>query len=224
VAYPFQAGSNPGSASRKPGDLTSDFYGTDRTGGLIVSAERTPADTGTLWAGTNMGRLFVAKGADGPAAAVEFVRIDTPALPNRFITRIAVDRFDPNVAYISYSGFNALTPGTPGHIFRAVYNPATHLASFISVDYDLGDMPINTIAFDDVRGDLYAGTDFGPLRLRKDMTHWEGAGSGFPEALMVDLEIVPDQRLLVAATHGAGIFYLVLPKAAAPPPAPVRRH
>jgi hypothetical protein len=67
-------------------------------------------------------------------------------------------------------------------------------------------MPINTIAFDDVRGDLYAGTDFGPLRLRKDMTHWEGAGSGFPEALMVDLEIVPDQRLLVAATHGAGHF------------------
>jgi hypothetical protein len=38
VAYPFQAGSNPDSASRKPGDLTSDFYGTDRTGGLIVSA------------------------------------------------------------------------------------------------------------------------------------------------------------------------------------------
>jgi hypothetical protein len=36
------------------------------------------------------------------------------------------------------------------------------------------------------------------------------AGVGFPEALMVDLEIVPDKRLLVAATHGLGIYYLTL--------------
>jgi hypothetical protein len=163
-----------------------------------------------MWAATNMGRLFVAKGVDGPAAAIQFVRIDTPVTPNRFVTRIAVDRFDPNVAYISYSGFNALTPGTPGHIFRAVYNPVTHLASFVLADYDIGDIPINTIAFDDVRGDLYAATDFGALRLRKDMTHWEGAGAGLPEALMVDLEILPDERILVAATHGAGIYYLRL--------------
>ena len=28
---------------------------------------------------------------------------------------------------------------------------------------------------------------------------------------MVDLEIVPERRLLVAATHGLGIFYLTLP-------------
>jgi hypothetical protein len=224
VAFPFQAGTTPDSPSRKPGDLTSDFYGTDRTGGLIVSAERTPANTGTLWAATNMGRLFVATGVDGTAANVQFVRIDTPVTPNRFVTRIVVDRFDPNVAYISYSGFNALTPGTPGHIFRAVYNPVTQLASLVSADYDIGDIPINTIAFDDVRGDLYAGTDFGPLRLRKDMTHWEGAGSGFPEALMVDLEILPDSRILVGATHGAGIYYLILPKVPAESPAPTKRR
>jgi hypothetical protein len=141
---------------------------------------------------------------------VEFVRIDTPVSPNRFVTRIAVDRFDPNVAYISYAGFNALTPGTPGHIFRVVYNPSTRLASFVSADYDIGDIPINTMAFDDVQGDLYAGTDFGVLRLRKDMTHWEGGGSGLPEALLVDLEILPDARILVAATHGVGIYYLIL--------------
>jgi len=212
VPFPFQAGSNADSASRKPGDLTSDFYGTDRTGGLVVAAERTPADAGTLWAATNMGRLFVAKGADGPAATVDFVRIDMPGTPNRFVTKIAVDRFDPNAAYVSFSGFNALTPGTPGHIFRVVYDPVNRRASFTSVDYDLGDLPINTIAFDDVRGDLYAATDFGPLRLRKDLTHWEAAGTGFPEALMVDLKILPDARLLVAATHGIGIYYLVLPR------------
>lgn len=212
VVYPFLAGTNPDSPSRKPGDLTNDFYGRDRIGGLIVAAERTPADAGTLWAATNFGRLFIAKNANGPGAAVDFVRIDTPAMPNRFVTRIVADRTNPNVAFISYSGFNALTPSTPGHIFRAVYDPVAKQATFTSVDFDLGDIPINTIAFDDRRGDLYAATDFGPLILTQGSTSWAIAGVGFPEALMVDLEIVVEQRVLVAATHGLGIFYLNLPR------------
>ena len=59
----------------------------------------------------------------------------------------------------------------------------------------------------------YGGTDFGPLILRAGSTNWQIAGIGFPEALMVDLEMVADQRLLVAATHGLGIYYLTLPPA-----------
>ncbi len=216
VAWPFEAGSTPDSVSRKPGDLTSDYYGTDRTAGLIVAAERTPADAGTLWAATNKGRLFVSKNADGPAASVEFVRIDMSGTPNRFVTRIVVDRANPNVAYVSYSGFNALTPSTPGHVFRVVYDPVNRQAAYAPLDYDLGDLPINTMAFDDVAGDLYAGTDFGPLVLRQNTGHWEAAGVGFPEALMVDLEIVPERRILVAATHGLGIFYLDLSTVTAP--------
>ena len=97
-----------------------------------------------------------------------------------------------------------------GHVFRVVFNPSTRLASSTSLDRDLGDLPINTLAIDDARGDIYAGTDFGPLLLRKGSATWELAGVGFPEALMVDLEFVPSQRLLVAATHGLGIFYLRL--------------
>jgi hypothetical protein len=208
VAYPFQAGSTADSASRKPGDLTGDIYGSDRAGGLIVSAERSPADAGTLWAATSFGRLFVAKNADAAGPDVAFTRIDTPATPNRFVTRIFADRTDPNVAFIAYSGFNALTPASPGHIFRVAYNPSTRTATFASMDQDLGDLPINTIAVDDLRGDIYAGTDFGPLVLRKGAANWTAAGIGFPEALMVDLKFVPSQRLLIAATHGLGIFYL----------------
>jgi hypothetical protein len=217
VDYPFVAGSTADSASRKPGDLTSDYYGGDRVGGLVVAAERTRADSGTLWAATNFGRLFISKNADAAGAAVQFIRVDTPVTPNRFITRIIADRTDPNVALVSYSGFNALTPTQPGHIFRVVYDPAAFAATFTLLDADLGDLPINTMAYDDLRGDLYAGTDFGPLILRNGSTTWEVAGVGFPEALMVDLEIVPEQRLLVAATHGLGIYYLWLPKVGTQP-------
>lgn len=210
VAYPFPAGSNPDAASRRPGDLTGDAYGSDRSGGVIVAAERSPLDARTLWAATSFGRLFVSKNADATGPDVTFVRIDTPPTPNRFVTRIVPDRTDPNAAFIAYSGFNALTPASPGHVFRVVFNPSSRLAAFTSLDRDLGDLPINTLAVDDVRGDIYAGTDFGPLLLKKGSGSWELAGNGFPEALMVDLEFVPSQRVLVAATHGLGIFYLRL--------------
>ena len=63
---------------------------------------------------------------------------------------------------------------------------------------------------DDAKGDVYAGTDYGPLVLRRGATGWQLAGAGFPEALMVDLRYMPSQRLLIAATHGLGIFYLRL--------------
>ena len=210
VAYPFPAGSNPESASRRPGDLTADAYGADRTGGVVVAAERSALDAGTLWAATSAGRVFVSKNADAAGPEVTFSRIDTPVMPNRFITRIVPDRTDANAAFISYSGFNALTPSAPGHVFRAVFNPSSRLATFTSLDRDLGDLPVNTLAVDDARGDIYAGTDFGALVLRKGSAVWELAGVGFPEALIVDLEFVPSQRVLVAATHGLGIFYLRL--------------
>ena len=211
VGHPFTAGTTPASTSRLPGDLTSTFYGADRGAGIIVAAERSSTDAGTLWAATSFGRLFVSKNADAAGVSVQFNRVDTAVMPNRFVTRILVDRSNPNAAIIAYTGFNQITPTTPGHIFRAVYDPATGRASFTRIDADLGDIPINTIAYDDLRGDLYAGTDYGPIILKRGATKWEGAGLGFPEALIVDLKIVPEQRTLVAATHGLGIFYLTLP-------------
>ena len=210
VIYPFAAGSTADSASRQPGDLTSTFYGGDRSGGLIVSAERSPVDAGTLWAATSFGLVFISKNAEGPAASVAFNRIDTPSMPNRFVTRIFPDPADPNAALISYTGFNAITPSTPGHIFRLVYNPASGTVTVTSSDFDLGDLPVNTIAYDHVRGNLYAATDFGPLLLKQGTTKWALAGRGFPEVVMVDLEISTEHGVLVAATHGMGIFYISL--------------
>lgn len=208
VVYPFAAQTTPASTSRKPGDLTSDVYGTDREGGIIVAAERSAADGGTLWAATSRGRLFVSRNADGPASSVTFARVDSPSTPGRFITRIVADPTDVNAAIVSYSGFSALTPATPGHIFRVTIDPSTGGVTFVSLDYDLGDLPINTIAFDHLRGDLYAATDFGPLVLRRASTQWAVAGAGFPEVVMVDLKIVPERGVLVAATHGLGVFTL----------------
>ncbi len=69
---------------------------------------------------------------------------------------------------------------------------------------------MNTLAYDHLRGNLYAGTDFGPLVLKAGTGRWVLAGRGFPEVVIVDLEMAAPQGVLVAATHGLGIFSLSL--------------
>ena len=75
---------------------------------------------------------------------------------------------NPNHAYITYSGYNHVTPNTPGHVFEVQYNPATGSATFTRLDgsgpHALGDLPVSTIERDEAKGTLYIGTDFGVVR------------------------------------------------------------
>ncbi len=182
----------------------------DRDGGVVVAAERSSADTGTLWAATSLGRLFVTKNVDAAAGAVSFTRLDGAGTPPRFVSGIAVDHENPNRAFVSYSGFSALTPATLGHLFEVVFDPGAGTATFTSLEFNLGDMPINHLVRDDLTGDLYAATDFGVLVLPSGTQAWELAGAGLPEVLTPHLEIHPEHRLLFAATHGLGAWYMNL--------------
>lgn len=189
--------------------LTRSNFGDDRSGGVIVAAER-GGDSGSLWLGTSLGRVFVSKNVNAAPASVEFNRVDSDLTPPRFVSGIAVDPHNPNRAFISYSGFSAVTPEAPGHVFEVFYDGND--AAFVNIDFNLGDMPVNHLVFDDVTGDLYAATDFGVLMLRAGTHNWELAGDGLPVVLTPHLEIHPAKRMLFAATHGMGAWYLLLDK------------
>ncbi len=101
------------------GDLTSATYGSDRTGGSVSWLARDSADHGTLWAATSAGRIFVTHNADAvDPATVVWHRIDNATSPTRFPSGIYVDPADTGHAWVSYSGYNAVTPSTPGHVFE----------------------------------------------------------------------------------------------------------
>jgi hypothetical protein len=197
----------PGAAGR----LTGSLYG-DRTGGFVVAVERAAGDTGTLWAATQPGRLFISSNADAePATAVSFTRLDSPATPNRFVSGIHVDPSNSNRAWVSFSGFNASTPTTPGHVFVVTYDPGTGTAVWQDVSHDLDDIPVNDIARDDVTGDLYAATDYGVFRLAAGTDEWVNSAPGMPRVEVAGLTIVPSARRLYAATHGLSAWRLNLP-------------
>lgn len=215
VPLPFPMLPAPGTYSATRLTASGVLYGTDRAGGFVAAVERTAGNTSTLWAATSAGRVFISQNADAdPASAVVFKRLDSLAAndPNRFVSGIYVDPANPNRAWVSYSGFDAATPATPGHVFEVTYDPAAGTASWVDRSYDLGDMPITDIVRDDPTGDLYASSDFGVFRLLAGTSDWGAAAPGMPNVGVAGLTIVPGERRLYAATHGLGAWLLNLPK------------
>jgi hypothetical protein len=196
------------------------YGGTDRQGTNVAAIERAPSDTGTLWAATGAGRVFVSKNGDAPAVSVVWNRIDNlpgaTADPNRFVSSIYVDPADPNHAWISYSGYNANTPLLRGHVFEVTYDPVAGTATWSNLDGltgPMGDLPTTDLVRDDQTGDLYASTDFGVMRLAdgNPANAWTAAGAGLPNVEVAGLTIVPGARKLYAATHGRSAWALTLP-------------
>ena len=192
-------------------DLTGPAFGSSKGGNYVVATERAPSDNSTLWAGTRVGRVFISKNIDDDPGSVGFRRIDTSAQPGRFVSGIAVDPNDANHAWVSFSGYDAYTPGQPGHVFEVTYDPASHTATWTDRSYNLGDQPITSIAENEATGDLYAGTDFGVLRLPHGSTSWTDAASGIPHVAVYGLSLSQSGHVLYAATHGRGAYRLKLP-------------
>jgi hypothetical protein len=197
----------------------TDYRGADRSGTNVAAIER-GSDTNTIWAATGTGRVFVSKNGDAPASAVVWKRIDNlpgaTADPNRFVSSIYVDPANANHAWISYSGYNANTATTPGHVFEVTYNAVAGTATWTNLDGGtgpMGDLPATDLVRDDVTGDLYASTDFGVMTLAGGNASgtWVAAGDGLPTVEVAGLTVVPGARKLYAATHGRSAWVLTLP-------------
>ena len=190
----------------------STAFGTDRAGLVVAAVERAASNTGTMWAATNAGRVFITDNANAPAASVAWTRLDTSSLvdPQRFVSSITIDSANPNHAWISYSGYNFNTPAQPGHVFEVTRTGST--ATWVDRTFDLADLPVTDLVRDDLTGDLYAATDFGVMKLASGATTWTVAATGMPTVEVPGLSIVPSERILYAATHGLGAWKLNLGK------------
>ena len=224
------------SCTNQPSQLTGTVYGPDRGGGSISWLARDVADHGTLWAATSAGRIFVTHNADASdPAAVTWHRIDNATSPTRFPSGIYVDPADTGHAWVSYSGYNANTPSTPGHVFEVRENgtaPGSGIFKNLNVEAGTsayptptndGDLPVSDVVRDDSERTLYVSTDFGVLRGDNDGTGDWHVTAGMPRYIVMHLEIQPSSRaptctgdnkncksMLFAATHSRGIWQMDL--------------
>ena len=194
------------------------------TGGTVSFVSRSSGDTGTLWAGTASGRVYIFKNADAvdPSTAqqveISDALIAKNTTPVRFVSGIVVDPANPNHGWVSYGGYNGVRAfgqtAVPGHVFEVTWDGVSPVATFTLLDGaglgSLGDLPINTLVRDEVTGDLYAGNDFGVLRREAGSGHWHVAAEGLPMVEVSSLAIDSAHRVLYAATHGRGAYQLML--------------
>lgn len=119
-------------------------------------------------------------------------------LPNRYFTDVAVHPDDPSIAYVTASGFGS------GHVFRT----EDFGRSWSDISTGLPDLPVNAVLLDpDDPGILYIGTDLG-VWAGTEEGGWQPLGEGMPNVAAFDLAVETATGLLVAATHGRGMFGL----------------
>jgi len=133
-------------------------------------------------------------------------RLAGAGLPNRYVTSIAIDPTDARHVYVTLSGFSGrwVEGAGEGHVFESTDGGGT----FRDVSADLPDAPANDSAL--VNGQLFVATDVGVFQRGSDGS-WFVAGTGLPNSSVLDLTPVPGAGLLVAATHGRGVWQLPLP-------------
>jgi uncharacterized repeat protein (TIGR01451 family) len=187
-------------------DLTTGCEGSAPNGarGCLISAIGLADGGDGVYVGTDDGVMSVSPNAvtsDHPT----WTRVGQGVLPNRPVTQISVDRSNWRIAYASYAGFGAATPGNSGHVFKTTDGGQT----WTDISGRLPDIPVNSTVLDPSQPNvLYIGTDIGTFVTANGGRTWQRLGSSMPKVATWQLDYDPAQALLVAGTHGRGAYTL----------------
>jgi photosystem II stability/assembly factor-like uncharacterized protein len=130
------------------------------------------------------------------------------AIPNRYVTGLAVDPRDSKHVYLSLSGYARhwmVGPDDPGvgHVFQTTDGGTC----WHDITGDLVDAPANDVAM--VGSHLVVADDVGVFASGLSGGTWKRVGVGLPHTIADDLNTTPDGRLLLA-THGRGLWAIPL--------------
>jgi photosystem II stability/assembly factor-like uncharacterized protein len=176
-------------------DLTS---GTARLNSITTMAVA-PSNADVLYVGTADGRVWVTSNL-----GVNWFNISA-GLPYRWVTRVAVDPYNENTAYATFSGLKWKDPQP--HIFKTT-NKGTN---WTDISSNLPDAPINGFVINPNRPEvLFVGTDVGAYYTVNGGQSWQDVGPGLPLVSVYDLKIHDTENFLVAGTHGRSMYKLDL--------------
>ena len=177
------------------GDLTNGPGPGNYTFGTITTIAAAATDSQVVYVGTDDANVWVTQNAGGTWTNV------SSTLPDRWVTRVAVDPYDAGIAYATFSGYRE-SSWTP-HIYRTT----DYGANWDDVHGDLSDAPINDVIVDpDADSTLYIATDFGVYFTTNLGQTWAPLGTGMPIVPVHDIVLHPGGRRLGAGTHGRSIF------------------
>ena len=180
------------------GDLSSGGAGGEHYGTISTIAVA-KSDGRVIYCGTDDGHVWVTRDTGAHWTDI------SAGLAKRYITRVAVDPADANLAYAAVSGFDNGDAGT--HLFRT----ADGGKNWKSIAGDLPDAPVNDIVVDpQQRQTLYTASDVGVYASTDGGTTWTPVGTDLPTVPVLDLEtsVSAGHTQLTAGTFGLGIYRL----------------
>lgn len=164
-------------------------------GGRISAIAPAATNRGVIYTGASDGTVRRTNDSGGVWSLI------TQGLPVRHIKDIAVDRADWQTAYLVVSGF-----GT-GHVFRTTNAGAT----WQDGSGNLPDIPVNAVVADPTdRGTAIIGTDLGVFITSDTGATWTPLTNGMPNVAVFDIAYNVNTGVLIAGTHGRGMFSLQL--------------
>jgi photosystem II stability/assembly factor-like uncharacterized protein len=167
----------------------------------ISTLAESPVAAGTIWVGTDDGKVQVTRDAGTQWADV------TPALEaagaprDRWVSRVVPSPYDANVAFVSKNGFrnDDFTP----YLYRTTDGGKT----WASISGDLPRAPINVVAQDRVNPHLlFVGNDLGVWISIDDGAKWTRWRGNLPVIPVHDLMIHPRENDIVLATYGRALW------------------
>ena len=184
-------------------DLTGSGPGATQTAGATITVIAVAKSSSSViyvgtsgWTGVHS-RVLVTTNSGGSWTS----NVSTP-LPNREVTGFAIDPFNESRAFATFSGYNANTSSTPGHVFLTT----NHNGTWTNVSGNLPDVPVNTIIIDPQQlNHLIVGTDLGIFESTNAGTTWTQQNEGLANVAVFDLDLRGD-GYVIAATHGRGVF------------------
>jgi photosystem II stability/assembly factor-like uncharacterized protein len=167
--------------------------------GTLTTMAVAPTNSNVIYVGTDDSHIWVSD--DNGANWTEI----SDGLPERWVTRVAVDPTDENIVYATFNGLKWKDPQP--HVFRSTDKGTT----WSDISSNLPDAPVNAFAVDPVEPSrLYLGNDVGMYVSFNSGQSWWVLGEGLPILPIGDIEIYPTTRELVAGTYGRSMYKIDL--------------
>ena len=164
----------------------------------IFSISESPLRFGLLYAGTDDGRVHLTR--NGGLTWTEI----TAGLPGeRFVAELVASKYDEATVYLAMNGKrdDDFTP--------YLWKSTDYGTTWNSIVNDLPLGPVNVIKEDPANPNLlYVGTDVSVYVSLDGGVNWEVLAADLPSTFVHDLVIHPRDGIMVAATHGRGMFAL----------------
>ncbi|MBE0432979.1 T9SS type A sorting domain-containing protein [candidate division WOR-3 bacterium] len=177
------------------GDLTNGPGSGNLVYGTITTIAVSRTDSNVTYVGTDDANVWVTTNAGTNWTSIN------AGLPDRWVTRVAIDPNSAAVAYVTFSGYryDSYQP----HVFRTT----DYGAQWTDISSNLPEVPINVIVIDPQNTSvLYIGTDYGVYYTTDAGAAWQPLGTGLPYSAVDDLVLHNGTHVLRVATHGRSFF------------------